>query len=127
MDMPPPYIPDEPRTRKSKISVGMIMQAFWDTWSRFPVTMLYIAYTTVWAMIYIVSDDMLLTRDASNVICALWYFGGIGIPLTLAVSLWCEYLAYRPRVPMIVANLLLIIDTIYIMMYGADLDRKSVV
>lgn len=121
MDIPPPYIPDEPRKRKSKISVDMLMQAVSGAWSRFPVTMLYIAYTTVWAMIFIINDKELWVYDASNITCALWYLGGVGILLTLAVSLWCEYLSYRPRVPMIVANLLLAIDTIYIMVHGSDL------
>ncbi|MCM1051975.1 MAG: DUF4153 domain-containing protein [Paenibacillus sp.] len=123
MDIPPPYIPDEPRKRKSKISVDMLMQAVSGAWSRFPVTMLYIAYTTAWAMIFIINDKELWVYEASNVTCALWYLGGVGIPLTLAVSLWCEYLSYRSWVPMIVANLLLVIDTIYIMVHGSDLSE----
>lgn len=118
MDIPPPYVPEEPRSRKSKISVDMLVQAFRGAWARFPVTMLYIAYTTVWAMIFIVNDEL-----SSNVTCALWYLGGVGIPLTLAVSLWCEYLSFRPRIPMIVANLLLAVDTIYIMVYRSDLGE----
>ena len=67
MDIPPPYVPEEPRSRKSKISVDMLVQAFRGAWARFPVTMLYIAYTTVWAMIFIVNDELWRYRCGVNI------------------------------------------------------------
>ena len=114
METPPPYIGEDNLHRKSKISADMLVQAFRGAWSRFPVTMIYVMYATVWAIVYIIGEGKFV-RGSERVVGALWYLGGVGIPLSLAVTLWCEYLGRQLKWPMIVANVLLWADCVYIL------------
>jgi len=116
MDIPPPYTPEEKPPRRSKISAGMLAAAFCDAWHRFPVTVVYVLYAAVWCVVYTLFEfDIYNTPWSDKTVAALWYLGGVGVPLTLAVSLWCEYLSRPSRPYMVIANLLLFADAIYIM------------
>lgn len=123
MEIPPPYIQPEPERRKqSLISVDMLLAAFDGAWRRFPVTMIFIVYSTLWGMLYIACFDELLS-DKHNLIGALFYLAGVGVPLTLAVSLWCEFLNRSVKVPMALGLLLLAADFVYILTCGSELGQ----
>lgn len=116
MDIPPPHISEKTPRRQSKISADMLVTAFREAWRRFPVTVLYVLYTVVWCVVYTIFEiDLYNTPWSGKTVAALWYLGGVGVPLTLAVSLWCEYLSRPSRPYMVIANLLLFADAIYIM------------
>ncbi len=116
MDIPPPHISEKTSRRRSKISADMLVTAFREAWRRFPVTVVYLLYTAVWSVVYTLFEiDFYNTPWSGKAVTALWYLGGVGVPLTLAVSLWCEYLERRSRTYLIAANILLLADTIYIM------------
>lgn len=121
METPPPYIGEDSLHRRSKISADMLVRAFRGAWSRFPVTMVYVMYATVWAIVFIIYEGKFI-HDSERVVGALWYLGGVGIPLSLAVALWCEYLGRKLKWPMIVANLLLWADCVYILVSDTAID-----
>lgn len=108
---------------QSKISIDMLVAAFGGAWHRFPVTMIFIAYTALWAIIYTLNFEEWFSENSSNLAGALWYLGGVGIPLTLAVALWSEYLGRPNRWPMCVALLLLAADFVYILCCGSKLGQ----
>lgn len=123
MEIPPPYIqPGEKPNKPTKISVDMLVAAFDGAWRRFPVTMIFIAYATLWGMLYIAGLDEALS-DSPNLIGALFYLAGVGVPLTLAVSLWCEFLCRPVKVPMALGLLLLTADFVYILACGSELGQ----
>lgn len=116
MDIPPPHISEKTSRRQSKISADMLVTAFREAWRRFPVTVVYVLYTAVWSVVYTIFEiDLYNTPWSGKAVAALSYLGGVGVPLTLAVSLWCEYLSRPLRPYMVIANLLLFADVIYIM------------
>lgn len=124
MEIPPHNIPsDNAETRQSKISVGMLFAAFDGAWRRFPVSMIFIAYATLWAMLYIVGFEDFWREDAPNLIGALSYLAGTGTLLTLAISLWCEYLGRPSKWPMATGLLLLAADFVYILCCGSELGH----
>lgn len=111
-------LPDtSPPRRHGLITPATLVDAFDGAMRRFPVTMAYAIYLSLWAMVEIATD----ATEPRNLVMALWYLGGIGVPLTLAVKLWCEYLGSHERVPMIVANLLLWADFVYVLCCGSAL------
>lgn len=113
-------LPDTPAPRRhGLITPATLAGAFDGAMRRFPVTMAYAIYLSLWAMVEIVTD----ASEPQNLVMALWYLGGIGVPLTLAVKLWCEYLGRPERVPMIVANLLLWADFVYVLCCGSALGN----
>lgn len=118
---PPPYNPHS-TPKSNRISVDMLMQAFYGAWTRFPVTVVFILLTTLWTVFYINNYDEVRNSMSENVVAALWYFCCMGLPLTLAVGLWCEYFGRDVRVPMAVAVSLLLADAIYIMVCGSELS-----
>ena len=124
MDTPSPNIPSTPeQVKQSKISVDMLIAAFDGAWRRFPASMIFIAYATLWTMLYIAGQDTLFSEADSNLIGALSYLAGVGTLLTLAVSLWCEYLGRPSKWPMCAGLLLLAADFIYILCCGSELGQ----
>jgi len=105
----------------------MLVLAFRGAWHRFPVTVVYLLYTAVWCVVYTFFEiDFYNTPWSGRAVAALWYLGGVGVPLTLAVTLWCEYLERRPRIYLVAANILLIADVIY-MICGENLSNSWLV
>ena len=113
--------PQEPRRRQSRISADMLLQAFRGAWSRFPVVMAFVMYLAVWAAVYIIFENK-FTKESDNLVAALWYFGGVGSLMTLAVSIWSEYLGRGRRVAMALAVLLLVADSLYILSFDSDMN-----
>ena len=122
METPPPYQQSDSGQRpQSKISVGMLVAAFDGAWRRFPVTMLFIAYATLWTIVYTLNFEQWFDENAPNLVGGLWYLAGVGVPLTLAISLWCEYLDRPSKWPMTLGLVLLAADFIYILCCGSEL------
>ncbi|MDE6581951.1 MAG: DUF4153 domain-containing protein, partial [Duncaniella sp.] len=103
---------------KSRISFETLCTAFENATRRFPATVIYVALFTFWSIVEIYSRHH-ETTDMEN---AIWYLLTVGMPLTLAVSIWCEYLGRRSIIPLCIANVLLIADSIYIMCCGFYYD-----
>lgn len=117
MDTIPTQTNIDPKHKKSKISFDMLVHAVRDAWHRFPVTVVYIAYLALWSVIQIIGDFF----GDDNLVASLWYLGSMGVPLSLAVYLWCEYLRRPSRLPMMIANLLLVADCICIFCFESSL------
>ncbi len=105
---------------KSFISIGMLCSAFENSARRFPVTVIYIALFTLWCIIEICDPHHSITDLESGI----WYLTSVGMPLTLAVYIWCEYLGRKCTIPQVVANILLLVDSIYIICCGFNYDSQ---
>lgn len=115
--MEQPFSDNRTQRRHGRITPAMLVDAFDGAMRRFPVTMIYVIYLALWSMVEIATE----ISEPKNLVMALWYLGGVGIPLTLAVKLWCEYLDHDWRKPMVIANILLAADFVYILCCGSSL------
>lgn len=103
---------------KSRISFQTLCTAFENATRRFPVTVIYVALFTFWS----ISEICSRYHDATDLESAIWYLTSVGMLLTLAVSIWCEFIGRKSTIPQCVANILLIADSIYIMCCGFYYD-----
>ena len=105
---PPPSLTPVRR----KLSFGFVVESFRATLRRFPLTAVYVFAVMLWSLVNIWTD----TRIDVCLNAAMWFAVGVGVPLTLAVSLWCEY-SRRDSwlwIAQAVANVLLVADAVYI-------------
>lgn len=115
-----PINPPQSKSKKTRISFENLCSAFENATRRFPTTVVYVALFSFWWIVEINSRY----HDTSDLEYAIWYLSSVGMLLTLAISIWCEYLGRRSTIPQCIANILLIADSIYIMCCGFDFDSS---
>ncbi len=94
----------------------MLCRAFENAARRFPITLIYIALFSLWCIIEICTTYHL----DRNLESSIWYFTSVGMPLSLAIYIWCEFLQRRSTLPQVIANVLLLVDSIYILSCGLN-------
>ncbi len=102
--------PSTPGAIRRSLSISMIENAFYKAWNRFPVTVVFIFLASVWTIFI---NHNVVDRDA-GIFAPITYFTTVGILLTFAINIWCEFRGFSTKIPIIVAILLLTADSIYI-------------
>lgn len=100
------------------ISISILVDAFKNAWRRFPVTVIFIALSALWLIV--LNHCFYIEHYFKPV--ALTYFTMVGVLLTFAVNIWCEFTGYSKKIPITVAILLLLADSLYINFFEPDFN-----
>jgi len=120
----PPEMSDKPKRRK--LSLHGLTESFSINLARWPLTVVYLCLVAMWMLIEIWYDGLVISN---NFELATPYLFGEGALLSLAVSIWCDFLGYRRYIlhAQIAANTLLFIDYIYLLFNATALGNAGMI
>lgn len=110
---------------RNKFSAAMIRDTALQAWLRFPVAVAWLALFAIGMLLALIRPEFL--ENCKNLGQSLMYGGGMGYFATTAVTLWCEFLGKPKNAAIIVASVLVAIDSVILYYAPAPLGDAAVV